>query len=55
MVGFHGLKAEEREDCRSSAFIKICDLRGLIAGRAYHSLNWTNSAEITLPSFGKKT
>jgi hypothetical protein len=54
MVGFDGLKAEEREDWRSSAFIKICDLRGLIAGKAYHSLNWTNSAENNLPSFGEK-
>jgi hypothetical protein len=33
--------------------MKICDLRGLIAGKAYHSLNWTNSAENNLPAFGK--
>ncbi len=34
-------------------FIKICDLSGLIAGKAYHSLDRTNSVENNLPSFGK--
>jgi hypothetical protein len=33
---------------------KKFDLTWLIAGKAYHSLNWTNSAEDNLPSFGRK-
>jgi hypothetical protein len=33
---------------------KKIDLPWLIAGKAYRSLNWTNSAEDNLPSFGRK-